>query len=658
MSDEIEMKDGIMSNLLNIFAKVSAIDKKDFSLNLSFMDFGIDSVLLSSIVEMLNTEFKINISLRELIIEYDTLEKLIKYIYQNSKAISSNQVESISCTNTNRSFDTNNEIIRETTAYNTYNKLDMVLSVIEQQKKAMENVFSKQIELMQGYIANNKSANVKDIKPKKIIKDHQIYVPTQKINLQKTKFNDSQIKKIDELCGIITKKTITSKQIAQKYRQYLADPDESAGFNLALKEMHYQLTINSACGSKFVDIDQNEYIDIAMGFGSLLLGHSPNFLINAARDELNRGLQLAPRHRLVGEVAEMLHTITGLDRFAFTATGTEAVMTSIKIARTYSGKNKIVVFSGGYHGHSDGTLVTVSDGSLQAIPIAPGISRGTISDTFVLEYNNISSLEFLKEMASEIAAVLVEPVQSRRPDLHPQAFLSELQRITRDYNILLILDEVITGFRCNIGGAKALFDLQPSLVIYGKAVCNGFPVGIVAGNKEIMNVCDGGLWNFNDNSYPSVKQTYFAGTFFKHPLTIAAAHSTLSHLLENGPKLQENLTINTNMLVNSLNLIFEKHRVPIKAANFSSLFKFFPKGKNPYLEIFYYLLLSKGLYTWEGKTCFLSSAHTDDDIKNILQIVEESVMEMIASKFYTDESSAIHIDEGFVSGVPDKIYYE
>lgn len=419
-----------------------------------------------------------------------------------------------------------------------------------------------------------------------------------------------------------------------------------------LKEIHYQISVESSQGCEMIDVDGNHYVDIAMGFGSLILGYSPKIVMDAMRNELDRGMQLAPRHRLVGEVAKLVCDLTGFERACFTVTGTEAVMTAMKFARAYKRKGKIGIFTGCYHGHNDATLVTRIKKDGEGHPIAAGISEATLKDMVLFDYNDMSSIQKIKDMKDELAAVLIEPVQSRRPEIQPVKFLRELRKVTEENNILLIFDEVITGFRCNTGGAKRLFGIEPDLATYGKAACNGMPIGIVAGKAEIMDVADGGQWEYGDNSYPMKEQTFYAGTFFKHPLTMAAAHAILSYYKENNNALQEELTAKTTNLVKELNAIFRKYNAPIEVNNFSSLFKFKELNDDAYIDIFYYKLLDYGVFTWEGRTCFLSEAHTDQDIRKIIDAVENSVRDMANSGFYFQD------ENNFTEGVPDQVFYD
>jgi non-ribosomal peptide synthetase component F/SAM-dependent methyltransferase len=244
-------------------------------------------------------------------------------------------------------------------------------------------------------------------------------------------------------------------------------------------------------------------------------------------------------------------------------------------------------------------------------------------------------LELIRPHADELAAVLVEPVQSRHADLQPKAFLQQLRQLTLELNLPLIFDEMITGFRIHPGGAQAWFGVQADIATYGKIVGGGMPIGIIAGKANYMDGIDGGFWNYGDASYPQANTTFFAGTFGKHPLAMATALAVLQQIKQQGPALQEQLNQRTTYLVETLNDYFEKQEMPIWLAQFGSLFRF---TYSINLDLLYYHLLEKGIYVWEGRNCFLSTEHTDEDIECIIKAVKESVDELRRGGFLPPKS--------------------
>ena len=665
------MNDNILNQVKEFFTTTLGIDEKLIQPEISIFQLGIDSVMMITVVKEINDLFGVDLSLSDITFKYNTIDLMCKYIAesQNSFVVNTTQKEYSETTidedvvieNVESSLFENDNIIT-----NSDLNQDAIYQICLQQKEAMQNVFMKQLDVIKhiynndcGKLSkvNNELQNKENVsKSKAIINSNNKSTNKSTNNItpkpQKATLTKQQSLMLQKLIESLTQKNKKSKKLAADYRPYLADLDEVAGFKLLLKEIHYQISVESSQGCEMIDVDGNHYVDIAMGFGSLILGYSPKIVMDAMRNELDRGMQLAPRHRLVGEVAKLVCDLTGFERACFTVTGTEAVMTAMKFARAYKRKGKIGIFTGCYHGHNDATLVTRIKKDGEGHPIAAGISEATLKDMVLFDYNDMSSIQKIRDMKDELAAVLIEPVQSRRPEIQPVKFLRELRKVTEENNILLIFDEVITGFRCNTGGAKRLFGIEPDLATYGKAACNGMPIGIVAGKAEIMDVADGGQWEYGDNSYPMKEQTFYAGTFFKHPLTMAAAHTILSYYKENNNALQEELTAKTTNLVKELNAIFRKYNAPIEVNNFSSLFKFKELNDDAYIDIFYYKLLDYGVFTWEGRTCFLSEAHTDQDIRKIIDAVENSVRDMANSGFYFQD------ENNFTEGVPDQVFYD
>ena len=418
-------------------------------------------------------------------------------------------------------------------------------------------------------------------------------------------------------------RTAGSKRLAASARDVLADVRAAAGFRQSIKEMLYPIVSDRAAGARMTDIDGNDYVDIAMGFGVLLFGHAPAFVADALSAEIGRGMALGPQNRLAGEVATMLCRMTGMERTAFTSTGTEAVMTALRLARTATGRSKVVIFDGAYHGHFDGVLGVAGGDGLGTRALAPGVTSGAIADLIVLNYAEDRSLQIIRELGDTIAAVLVEPVQSRRPDLQPGAFLAALREICDRSGAALIFDEMITGFRIAAGGAQAHFGVRADIATYGKILGGGLPIGAVAGTRRFLDALDGGAWRYGDKLGPRVETTFFAGTFNKHPLAMAGAHAVLGHLLKEGPGFYEKL--------NAAAADLEARLAPLLApagfrlARFGSLFRFSHAGN---ADGFFYRMLHHGIYMWEGRTCFLSTAHGSAEIDRIVDAVEATVGEL------------------------------
>jgi amino acid adenylation domain-containing protein len=432
---------------------------------------------------------------------------------------------------------------------------------------------------------------------------------------------------LEALIARYTARTRQSKERTQQYRAVLADSRATVGFRLSTKEMLYPIWGARSAGSRAWDIDDNEYIDYTMGFGVHLFGHKPDFIQQALQADLDQAVELGARSSLVGEVAALFTELTGLDRVAFCNSGTEAVMAAVRLARARTGRDKIAIFTNAYHGHADTTLARAlsTDGRLASVPMAPGVPGAIAADILVLDYCSEQSLDILRARGHELAAVMVEPVQSRHLKQQPRAFLHELRQLTRDTGAALIFDEMITGFRAHPGGAQAYFGVQADLATYGKIVGGGMPIGLVAGSKSFMDGIDGGMWQYGDGSFPAADRTAFGGTFCQHPLSMAAARAVLRRIKEEGPALQQRLNDRTDRMVGTLNDYFAAEEVPIEATNFSSLFRFEFSSN---LDLLFYHMLERGIYIWEWRSCFLSTAHSDDDVDRFVEVVKESIADL------------------------------
>lgn len=445
-----------------------------------------------------------------------------------------------------------------------------------------------------------------------------------------------QKRHLKTLISSVTKRTKGSKQIAANNRPHLADSRASAGFRLLWKEMQYPLFVERGVGARIWDVDGNEYVDLATGFGSLLFGHSPPFITEALQQQIQHGIRIGGASPITGKVARLICELTGVERVTFCNSGTEAVMAALRIARAVTGRPKIALFAGCYHGTYDEVMVRsdiIEHGNLYARPIAPGVPEHIVNNVMLLEFGSPESLETLYAHKDELAAVLLEPIPSRHPEMQSQSYLQQLRELTQRTGIALVFDEVVTGFRFHPGGAQALFDVQADLVAFGKAMGGGLPVSAVAGKAVYMDAVDGGQWNYGDSSYPEANTTFVAGTYFKHPLIMPIVWSILNHIKDCGPQLQKTLNHRTQQLVKTLNAYFDQSKIPLNVTSFGSLFRFTCPSDFKFMDLFYYHLLVKGVYICETRGCCLSTAHTDDDIDHIFSAVKETVGELQAGGF-------------------------
>ena len=445
------------------------------------------------------------------------------------------------------------------------------------------------------------------------------------------------------------RRTPGSKRISAENRKVLADKSSiGMAFSPEVKEAFYPIVAERAEGAFLWDVDGNRYVDILMGLGTNLFGHNPAFIRQAIAEQMEKGFPIGPQSELSGETAALYCRLTGMDRITFSNTGTEAVMTALRIARTATKRDKVAVFTNSYHGHADpvlskasrleyirrGAIARTSGGRLEAVhpllkrlqftrahPSALGVPASVARDVMVLDYGNPRSLDILRRKAGRIAAVLVEPVQSRCLELQPRDFLHALREITARSGTALIFDEMITGFRIHPAGAQAYFGVEADLATYSKIAGGGLPLSIIAGRGRFMDTIDGGPWAFGDASGPQTPTTFFAGTYCRHPLALAAARATAMRLIEAGPALQEGLTARTGELVEHLNRDARERGLPVVFTSFGSFFGIALTQSaisQRAIALLSILLLTKGVHLRGGdRGGFLSTAHTDADIRHI-----------------------------------------
>ena len=422
-------------------------------------------------------------------------------------------------------------------------------------------------------------------------------------------------------------RTKRSKEFTQENRKLVADPRSVTGFKPAVKELVYPIVVDRSAGSKLWDLDGNEYVDALNGFGLNLFGWQPEFVTRAIEAQLHRGHEIGPQHPLQAEVAKLMCEFTNFDRAAFCNTGSEAVMGCMRIARTVTGKSTIAIMTGSYHGIFDEVVVRGTK-KLRSIPAAPGIMPSTSHNVLVLDYGTPESLEILKSRADDLAAIMVEPIQSRRPDFRPREFLTEIRQLTEKAGIVYIFDEVVTGFRLAPGGAQEYFGFQADLASYGKVVGGGLPIGVIAGKQRFMDALDGGYWEFGDASTPPVGVTYFAGTFVRHPLALAAAKAVLTHLKTEGPALQRKLNERTAQFVAELNAFAKSVEAPIELKSVASLWRSTYTSDQHYGDLLFYMMRDRGVHIWDGFPCFFTTAHSESDFAHISKAFKDSVLEM------------------------------
>lgn len=394
-------------------------------------------------------------------------------------------------------------------------------------------------------------------------------------------------------------------------------------------EISSPVYVRSGQGARVTDVDGHEYIDLTMGFGPHVLGHRPESVQRALAEQLERGWHFGVHNELQHELAALLCAcVPHLEQVVFCNSGTEATMYAIRAARSLSGRDTIAVFDGCYHGAHDYALVTAERDSDRHAPRArargAGIPPAATESMFMLPYNDVAAYDLIRRHRDELAAVLVEPVQSSNPRTDIGPWLKGLREVCTETGVLLILDEVITGFRLAIGGGQQFFGLEADLAVYGKALGGGMPIGAVAGRGELMSVFAG--------QHPSARPIFFGGTFGGNPMSMAAGIAALSQMRAD-PTLYTRLNSEGDRLARAVNDFCASQALPVVMMHAGSLLHIrFGTGpiassrdiSTAWVKVeheFYQRLQERGVLIPGIHLAFLSTAHTPADVDQVTAAV-------------------------------------
>ncbi len=429
--------------------------------------------------------------------------------------------------------------------------------------------------------------------------------------------------------------TSKSKALFEQIKKYEAG---GVGSNDRLKVDPYPIFFAEGKGSRFRDVDGNEYIDYNLGFGPLLLGHSPDKLIEAANRQLQCGADYGAPFELEMKVAQKIcEIIPCFELMRFNTTGTEAVQSALRAARAFTGKNKIIKFEGEYHGWVDNVTVSYIANTVDLLGprenptkliFSKGVSPSVLQDVIIVPFNDLGAVEeAVKREGDQIAALLTEPIVSNAGIIPPRpGFLEGLRKITAENNIVLIFDEVVTGFRIALGGAQQHFGVTPDLSVFAKAVGNGMPISGFGGRADIMEEIVS-------------QRVMHAGTYNSNPVSIAVADAALDLLSQDNGAVYRHITRLACRLQSGLEEIYRRNGIVCCTNRVEPLFGFF-FTEGPVHE--YRDTLSqdaekiqrvrremrmRGVYSkpTPRDVWYVSAAHTDQDIDITLEIAEEAV---------------------------------
>jgi len=388
------------------------------------------------------------------------------------------------------------------------------------------------------------------------------------------------------------------------------------------------LFIKKAKGSKIIDVDHNEYVDLVGSYGPMILGHRHKKVQKAIQKAIKNGYTFGASTNNEIKLAKIVcDTFPGMDKVRFVNSGTEAVLSAIRLARAYTGKSKIIKFSGCYHGHADALLVAAGSGLVTlSLPGSKGVPEDAIKNTLIANYNDIESVKQHFDKFDDIAGVIIEPVGGNMGVVLPEGnFLKELKDLVASKNALLIVDEVMTGFRSKFGGAQELYGVEADITCLGKVIGGGFPVGAYGARNEIMQMVSplGGM--------------YQAGTLSGNPIAMASGIATLKELKRQNPYNTFNSM--ADQIEQMLQISAKTYNVDIVVNKFGSMINpFFTKSKVTNFEeaqssdtkkfaVFFWEMITNGVFLppSQFEAWFLSSAITTKDLKTIALAIDKAM---------------------------------
>lgn len=392
--------------------------------------------------------------------------------------------------------------------------------------------------------------------------------------------------------------------------------------------------IDHAKGSKIYDVDGNEYIDLVLSYGPMILGHRNYRVERSIKKALKKGYTFGASTNKEIKLASMVcNAFPGMDKVRFVNSGTEAVLSAIRLARAYTGNNKVIKFSGCYHGHSDALLVAAGSGlATLSIPGSKGVPDEAVKNTLIAEYNNIESVSKHLNEHNDIAAVIIEPIAGNMGVVKPTAkFIHQLREITREKGVLLIIDEVMTGFRSKFGGAQELLGIEADITCLGKVIGGGFPVGAYGARNEIMKMVS------------PLGEMYQAGTLSGNPIAMACGIATLKQLKKQKPykSFDKTATKIKEMLLFSA----KKYGVALQVNHFGSMlnpfftsqkvtdFKSAQTSHTESFKVFFWQMMEQGVFLppSQFEAWFLSTVLSKKDLVKIKHAIDIA-MSKVAEK--------------------------
>ena len=394
------------------------------------------------------------------------------------------------------------------------------------------------------------------------------------------------------------------------------------------------LFFKSAKGSILTDVDGKNYIDYIGSWGPMILGHCHKPIVETLKKATENTTSFGAPTELEADIAELIcEMVPAVEKVRMTNSGTEACMSAIRVARGYTNKEKFIKFEGNYHGHADAFLIKAGSGAITlGVPNSPGVTKGTAQDTLLAPYNDLSVVKkIIEDNPNQIAAIILEPVAGNMGCIPPKkGFLEGLRSLCNEHDIVLIFDEVMTGFRLSKGGASEYYGVTPDMVTLGKIIGGGLPVGAFGGKKEIMDMV------------APVGPVYQAGTLSGNPIAMGCGYTLLKELNEN-PSIYSQLEENTAYFEKELIRVFDNKNLRYTINRVGSMISFhfdvdevnnFDDACNANADLFknlFHGVLKRGVYFAPSafESLFLSTTHTKELLDNTIEAIEETLEEIL-----------------------------
>jgi glutamate-1-semialdehyde 2,1-aminomutase len=395
-----------------------------------------------------------------------------------------------------------------------------------------------------------------------------------------------------------------------------------------------KLILDEAKGAYIYDINGKKYLDTTLGSGTHILGHNHTFIIDALKKQLDKSVLFTTNNSLAHDVAVLIkQAVPSIDNLVFCNSGSEATMRAARIARAYTKRKKIAIFSGAWHGGNELFMYDFdyTKDDKKTYHKSAGIPDELKELVIVLPYNDNEAFKIIKENKNDIAMVIIEPSQGSNPRDDMKDFLQSLRNITIQYDIILCFDEMITGFRVALGGAQEYYNIEADLVTYGKTIGGGLPIGVVAGKNQFMKTIKG-----DDQNLP----VFMGGTFSANPMTMASSKALLEYLLQNKNQVYDLLARNAKYVKDSINHHYISHNISVRMIGINAMLRLvytdYPiksrqerdKYEIPYLQQIKFakiLLEEKKIFINTNGIIFLSIAHTSEDIEYLIESIKDVV---------------------------------